>query len=47
LEGYGGVAVAATGVMKKDMYFFHERNVALVFQNCGKALSMPCGYRRK
>ena len=43
LEGDGGVAVAATGVMKKDMNFFHERNVALVFQNCGKALSMPCG----
>jgi hypothetical protein len=43
LEGYGGVAVAATGVMKKDMDFFHDRNVALVFRNCGKAHTMPCG----
>ena len=43
LEGYGGVAVAATGVMKKNVDFFHERNVALVFQDCGKALTMPCG----
>jgi hypothetical protein len=43
LEGYGGVAVAATGVMKKDVDFFHERNVAAIFQNCGKALTMPCG----
>jgi hypothetical protein len=47
LEGYGGIAMAAAGVMKKDMNFFHERNVALVFRNCGKALTMPCGYRRK
>ena len=47
LEGDGGIAMAATCVMKKDVNFFHERNVALVFRNCGKALSMPCGYRRK
>jgi len=47
LEGDGSVAVAATCVMKKDMNFFHDRNVALVFRNCGKALTMPCGYRRK
>jgi hypothetical protein len=43
LESYGGVAVSATGVMKKDMNFFHERNVAAIFRNCGKALTMPCG----
>jgi hypothetical protein len=47
LQGDCCVAMTTTCVMKKDMNFLHERNVALVFRNCGKALTMPCGYRRK
>ena len=42
LEGDSGIAVSATGVMEKNVYFFHERIVTYALCSPRRANDMPC-----